>query len=246
MLSSGCDAAGCQQGRTRQRSRACQVKGTRLRARAGESSIGASRAFQQRRRGVRARPGSGACGAPHAGPVHWARVSRCAHLRPRRELATLWPQQYVLEVELRVLLDAQRVRQTAGRQARHAQHTTGDRVPRREPTQERRSHSTEKIHPINNRRTVRPLVDHRNTLDETQEAFATASAALPPARGLEVLWVSPCPAHLTSVLSRGTERLSCRRPGCSYTAARGPRGRQRAHRSAAGSCRAARLRRLRQ
>eukprot|EP00964_Phaeocystis_antarctica_P037079 scaffold21190_cov61-Phaeocystis_antarctica.AAC.3 len=52
--------------------------------------------------------------------------------------------------------------------------------------------------------------------------------------------------HLTLLLSRGTERLSCRRPGCSYTAAHGPRGRWTAHRPDEGSCRAARPRRQRQ
>ena len=57
----------------------------------------------------------------------------CTNLRSGRELATLRPEQNILEVELGILLDAQCVRPE--RQARHAQHAAGDRVPQREPTQ---------------------------------------------------------------------------------------------------------------
>ena len=55
------------------------------------------------------------------------------NLRSGRELATLGPEQNILEVELGILLDAQCVR--PDRQARHAQHATCDRVPEGEPTQ---------------------------------------------------------------------------------------------------------------
>ena len=77
------------------------------------------------------------CAAPHAGAGRRF-TGTCfqevrTNLRSGRELATLRPEQNILEVELGILLDAQCVRPE--RQARHAQHATGDRVPQGEPTQ---------------------------------------------------------------------------------------------------------------
>ena len=136
---------GCQQGRARQRSRAC-VSGQGLPA-PGAGGRAEHHVRVQRGDVACVRASTGRMGAVHRTRAQGARarvhVSRvCAHLRPRRELATLRPEQHVLEVELRVLLDAQRVRQAARREARHAQHATGDRVAQRKPTQER-SHQPE-------------------------------------------------------------------------------------------------------
>ena len=77
------------------------------------------------------------CAAPHAGAGRRF-TDTCfqevrTNLRSGCELATLRPEQNILEVELGILLNAQCVRPE--RQARHAQHATGDRVPQGEPTQ---------------------------------------------------------------------------------------------------------------